>query len=68
MSGSQLGELFQSIIVRQFTDVRDGDRFWYENYLPEADIDVVEDTSLSRIIRDNTSIGDELSRNVFIVD
>ena len=31
--GSQLGELFQTILVRQFTALRDGDRFWWENDL-----------------------------------
>lgn len=65
---SQLGELFQAIMVKQFTDVRDGDRFWYENYLDQTDQDIVEDTSLARIIRDNTDIdGNEIQSNVFIV-
>lgn len=64
---SQLGELFQAIMVKQFTDLRDGDRFWYENYLPQADINIVEGSSLSRIIRDNTDIGNELQGNVFRV-
>lgn len=64
---SQLGELFQSIIVKQFTDLRDGDRFWFENYLPQSDIDIVRGSSLSRIIRDNTDIGNELQGNVFRV-
>lgn len=68
VNGSQLGELFQAILVRQFTEIRDGDRFWYETYLPEADRQVVEDSSLARIIRDNTAIGDELQRNVFRVE
>jgi hypothetical protein len=64
---SQLGELFQAIIVRQCMDLRDGDRFWYENYLPDTDINVIEATSLSEIIRDNTDIGNELQGNVFRV-
>lgn len=64
---SQLGEVFQAIMVKQFTDIRDGDRFWYENYLSETDIELVELSSLSRIIRDNTDVGRELQRNVFLV-
>ena len=35
--GTQLGELFRSIIVKQFTDLRDNDRFWYQNYLSDAE-------------------------------
>ena len=31
VQGGSLGELFSSIIVRQFEAIRNGDRFWYEN-------------------------------------
>ncbi len=65
--GSQLGELFQAIIVKQFTDLRDGDRFWYENYLSENELDRVRDVTLARIIRNNTTIGNELPDNVFYI-
>jgi len=64
---SQLGELFQSIMVRQFTELRDGDRFWYQNFLPAIDQNIVQNTTLADIIRANTSIGEELPDNVFIV-
>ncbi|MEP3655462.1 MAG: peroxidase family protein [Litorimonas sp.] len=67
VSGSQLGELFQTVMVRQFTELRDADRFWYEIYLPQADQNIVENTSLAEIIRDNTSIGNEISDDVFSV-
>jgi hypothetical protein len=63
---SQLGPLFQAIIVKQFSDIRDGDRFWYENDLNEQERDRIRNTTLSRVIRDNTSIGDELQDNVFL--
>ena len=63
--GSQLGELFQAIIVKQFTDLRDGDRFWYQNYLTEDELDRVRGATLARVIRNNTTIGDELQDNVF---
>lgn len=62
---SQLGPLFQGIIVRQFTELRDGDRFWYERDLRPAEMDRVRGTTLARIIRRNTSIGDEIQDNVF---
>ncbi|MEO0550023.1 MAG: peroxidase family protein [Pseudomonadota bacterium] len=66
VAGSQLGELFQTIIVKQFTEIRDGDRFWYENDLSDDEIDLVEATSLADIIIDNTDIDDsELQGNVF---
>ena len=63
---SQLGELFQAIIVRQFTALRDGDRFWWENDLNADERDRVRDTTLAEIIRDNTGIGNEIQDNVFV--
>ena len=65
--GSQLGELFTSILTRQFADLRDGDRFWYENHLDENEMEIVRGTTLAGVIRDNTSIGGELQNNVFFV-
>jgi peroxidase len=65
VAGSQLGALFQAILVRQFSDLRDGDRFWYERDLPEPVAAEIRDTRLSDIIRRNTSIGSELQTNVF---
>jgi len=66
VSGSQLGELFQAIMVRQFTALRDGDRFWWEEDLTSSERDRVRDTTLAEIIRDNTEIGSEIQDNVFI--
>lgn len=66
VSGSQLGELFQEVIVQQFTAVRDGDRFWWEQHLTADERDQVRDTTLAEIIRDNTDIGSEIQDNVFI--
>ncbi len=65
VAGSQLGEVFQAILVRQFSDLRDGDRFWYERDLPNAVADEIRQTRLSDIIRRNTSVGSELQANVF---
>ena len=31
IEGGSLGELFSTIIAKQFESIRDGDRFWYEN-------------------------------------
>jgi len=67
VAGSQLGELFHEILTRQFTALRDGDRFWYENYLTDDELDQVSGTSLANVIRSNTNIGSELQNNVFFV-
>lgn len=65
---SQLGELFQAILTRQFTELRTGDRFWYERHLTEEEIRLVEGTTLADIITRNTAIGEaELQTNVFLV-
>jgi hypothetical protein len=66
--GSQLGELFQAILVKQFTDIRDGDRFWYQNDLNDDELELVENTTLAQVIRRNTGIGNELQDNVFYVN
>lgn len=66
---SQLGELFHTILVRQFTELRDGDRFWYERDLEDSELNVIEDTTLARIIRRNTNIGgNEIQDNVFLTN
>lgn len=67
--GSQLGELFSSMIAKQFAELRDGDRFWYERIddFSEEDEQEIQGSSLAQIIRDNSSIGDELQDNVFSV-
>ena len=66
--GSQLGELFRLMHIRQFEALRDGDRFWYQNDLTDDEMDRVEDTTLAEVIRDNTDIGNELQDNVFYIE
>ena len=58
VEGSQVGELFTLLIADQFTRIRDGDRFWYQNDedLSEADIELIETSNLSAVIRRNTGI------------
>jgi hypothetical protein len=65
--GSHLGEVFHLIIKIQFESLRDGDRFWYERKLSDAELQEVQVTQLSDVIRRNTSIGFELQDNVFLV-
>ena len=63
--GSQLGSLLRAIIAKQFVELRDGDRFWYENYLEGAELRAVQGTTLANVIRNNTIIGNELQDDVF---
>ncbi len=67
LAGSHLGELFQLIVKTQFEALRDGDRFWYERKLSTSELDEVQLTRLSDVIRRNTGIGAELQDNVFNV-
>ena len=63
--GSQMGPLFRAILVRQFTAVRDGDRFWHERNLTKFERKLVKGMTLSKVIRLNTGVGKELQSNVF---
>ncbi|MEM1231250.1 MAG: peroxidase family protein [Pseudomonadota bacterium] len=65
--GSQLGPVFQEIVTRQFTALRDGDRFWYERDLTSGERSLVRGTTLASVIRANTEIGDELQDDVFLM-
>ena len=70
-SGSSIGELFGSIITKQFEAIRDGDRFWYENHknnlFTVEEISEIKATRLSDIIERNTDITG-LRANVFILN
>ena len=60
-----VGETFRAILVDQFTRLRDGDRFWYQSYLPRNFRDWVDSQTLGRIIRRVTQVGPEVSLDVF---
>jgi hypothetical protein len=61
---SSVGATFTAIITDQFTRLRDGDRFWYQNSLSENQIRDIQNTSLADIIRLNTNLT-KLQENVF---
>ena len=63
--GALVGETFFAILKDQFERLRDGDRFWYEGYLSPEMVRMVNDQTLARIIRRNTTIGNELQDDVF---
>jgi len=56
LSGSSLGETFTRILVDQFSRLRDGDRYWYQNVLPAGTVAEVQRTSLADIIKRNTGV------------
>ena len=65
--GTMVGPLFHSILVEQFTALRDGDRFWYQNMLSPELVAQVDADTLSVIIRRNTAAEQELPSNLFVV-
>ncbi len=67
VNGGVSGELIFTILKDQFTRLRDGDRFWYQTYLPRNLVKQLERQSLTQIIRRNTTIGSELQPDVFRV-
>lgn len=62
---AMVGETFFHILQDQFIRLRDGDRFWYQRYLPDRLLRMVRKQTLAKIIRRNTSIGSELQDDVF---
>jgi hypothetical protein len=60
-----VGPTFHAILKDQFERVRDGDRFWYQTYLPAFLVDLVEQQTLAVVIRRNTEIGAELQPDAF---
>ena len=55
-AGSAVGETFRTILVRQFTALRSGDRLYYENIFTPQEIGEINNTTFSDIIRRNTNI------------
>jgi hypothetical protein len=66
LDGTTLGETFHTILVDQFTRLRDGDRFWYENVFAGDVIDQLETTTLADVIERNSGVYG-LQDNVFFV-
>jgi Ca2+-binding RTX toxin-like protein len=66
VAGGLVGETFQSVIARQFTALRDGDRFWFENQgFDHKTLNAIEHTTLADIIERNTDTG-HLQDDVFV--
>ncbi len=54
--GASVGPLFQRIIADQFARLRDADRFWYQRTFSGAALAELQKTTLSDVIRRNTTI------------
>lgn len=62
---SLAGETLTTILTNQFEDLRDGDRFWYENQFSGQQLKDLNNLSLSDVIRRNTDIKD-VQDNAFL--
>ena len=66
VGGAQVGETLQAILIDQFSRLRDGDRFYYENRLADTPelLLMIQDTSFSEIIKRTTGV-EHLQEKVF---
>jgi hypothetical protein len=67
-NGGHVGELAFTVIRHQFEGLRNCDRYWYQLIFAPAEIADLESTTLADVIRRNTSIGAEISDDVFHID
>jgi hypothetical protein len=65
--GTSVGQLTREIISDQFERLRDGDRFWYQRVFSGRTLAELEQTTLSDIIRRNTTVSN-LQSNVFVLN
>ncbi len=67
VDGGSVGETFRTILIDQFSRLRDGDRFWYQNVLSGDELELVETTTLAQVIERNSSVRN-LQDNIFFLD
>lgn len=56
INNSIVGEIGMTLIARQFKNIRNGDRFWYESAYPDEIIKQIKCTSFSDLIKRNIGI------------
>lgn len=67
--GAQVGVTLFRLLKRQFQKLRDGDRFYYERYMSQTIVQIIEKRTLSKIICDNTNIStDQIPVHAFYID
>jgi peroxidase len=54
--GSQLGPTATTVIRAQFADLRDGDRFYFENRFTAEQVEEIKNTSLAEIVARTTAV------------
>ncbi len=69
MDGAAVGELIMTILKRQFENLRDGDRYYYESdyALSEEDKKWIKETTFADIIKRNSKV-ENIQKNVFLMD
>lgn len=63
-AGSSIGPTATRVLVDQFTRLRDGDRFWYQNSFSGQQLRNLERTTLTDVIKRNTDLTN-LQANAF---
>ena len=66
LSGTMTGPLLRTVMVEQFTRLRDADRFWYQRVFSGETLAELEATRLADVVRRNTAAGAELPFNLFL--
>lgn len=63
--GGMVGPTLRALLADQFTRARDGDRFWYQSYLPADLVALVEAQSMATVLRRNSGLGQEIGPEAF---
>ncbi|KAB7496423.1 Peroxidasin-like protein, partial [Armadillidium nasatum] len=69
INGARIGPTFLCILIHQFKNLRDGDRFWYENpwvFKPQQLLEIKKAT-LGRVLCDNGDNITDVTKDVFIL-
>ncbi len=68
VNGGSLGELASTVLADQFTALRDGDRFWYQNTFSGQELREIDSTRLSDVIERNTDLTSIQNNAFFVAD